>query len=81
VQGAAGSARTADEWVQAVGYAESVLESTRPGSPAAPSPPSGAWAVEVTRAPWQVAGLEQVTVTVVLPRGARLTVHRLERAP
>jgi type II secretory pathway pseudopilin PulG len=78
------STREVEVWLEAVGYAEMSMELTKlgPGGalPALDAQPAG-FARDVTARPWTGGrGLDQVTVTVSLPGGGELVVHRLVRA-
>ena len=83
-QGSTQSVLVAEQWNRAAAVAESYMESAllarRDGAvAAAPSTPDGITAkVQVT--PWR-GRLRDMTVTVALPDGRTLTVHRLVRSP
>jgi type II secretory pathway pseudopilin PulG len=76
---------TASEWAEAAALAEAALEAhallpaNARGRYAFPDG-TGAERIVVSSEPWEVAGVERVTVTVLLPRHGRLSVQRLERA-
>src|SRR5437870_3998359 len=84
-QATARATRDADEWIQAVSYAEAAMEQTKIASGVADAmlPTSGAagFAREVTveRTPDNPA-LETVTVRVTLPRGGVFVLQRIVRA-
>ena len=78
------STHDVEVWLQAVGYAESTMELTKLGAagalPGVDAPPPG-FARSVTVRPWAGGhGLDEVTVTIALPDGGELVVHRLVRA-
>jgi prepilin-type N-terminal cleavage/methylation domain-containing protein len=71
----------AREWNEAVGYAVDGMERSKLGPAAAAALPSerlpGGFRRQTTLQPWR-AGLDLVTVTVVLPAGGRFDLYRLE---
>jgi type II secretory pathway pseudopilin PulG len=80
-QGAHRSARDAAAWTAAVAYAEAGIEEAALGPP----PAAGADSLpdfrrEVAVRPWRGA-VDEVTVTVTLPSGARMSLRRLVRRP
>jgi type II secretory pathway pseudopilin PulG len=83
-QGSGQSVRLAEQWNRAAAVAESYMESellSRRAGVAAP-PPSAVDGItaRVQVTPWR-GRLRDVTVTVALPDGQTLTVHRLVRSP
>ena len=80
------STQSAEAWVQAVSYAEATMEQTKLGTAADGGMPATAGEPGFTREidvrPWAgVRGVEQVTVTVMLPDGRAFVLRRLVRAP
>lgn len=77
------SAQHTAEWVQAVGYAEAAMEDTKLGStPAANEQLAAGFSRDVTVQPWRgTPSMEQVTVTITMPRGATFVLQRLVPAP
>ena len=78
-QGASRSARDAQQWAQAVGYAEAGMESAALGVAADDEPLPGLTR-QVEARPWR-GGVDEVTVTVTMPRGGRYVLRRLVRRP
>lgn len=72
--------RTADQWVQAVSYAEAAMEQSKlPVAVPIDTLPRG-FARTVTVAPWPNApGISRVTVTVNMPDGREFKLERLIR--
>jgi hypothetical protein len=70
------------EWSRAVEYAQDAIERAQFGGPSQLATPAeslpGGFRREITRRPWQ-PGLTLVTVTVLLPGGARFGLDRLTR--
>lgn len=82
-QGAGRSIRAAEEWNRATAVAESVVESAVVAHREAVAPeaiplPDG-FAAQVDSRAWRVDRVDDVSVTVTLPDGRALTVHRLVR--
>lgn len=79
-QSASRSARDATAWTAAVGYAEAGVDAAVAGAPVAgPGADSLAgFTRAVTVRPWR-GGVDEITVTVTLPSGARMAAHRLVR--
>jgi type II secretory pathway pseudopilin PulG len=74
------SAREASAWVQAVGYAEASMEQSKLGTAADPFADSlvSGFSRDIEVRPWPGSrGVEQITVTVSLPRGGVFMLHRL----
>lgn len=70
----------ASEWTRAVGYAEALMEEMKISPATAeqrgePDEPAHGFRRWVTRREWR-DGTELVTVTVTMPRGARLEISR-----
>jgi hypothetical protein len=78
--------RDAEEWIQAVSYAEASMEQTKLGAGADDRtfpislPPGFAHDVGVEPMPG-IHGVETVTVRIMLPRGGAFVLHRVVRAP
>jgi Tfp pilus assembly protein PilV len=81
-QGAARSARDAAAWSAAVAWAESGMEEATLGAPPEAADSLPGYRRELAVRPWR-AGVDEVTVTVTLPSGARFALRRLaaHRAP
>ena len=80
-QGAGRAARNAAAWSTAVAYAEAGMEQAVLGAPFQPSADADSlpgFRREVAVRPWRGA-VDEVTVTVTLPSGARMSLHRLVR--
>jgi type II secretory pathway pseudopilin PulG len=68
------------EWVQAVGYAESLMEETKLGAATSHDALPAGFGGNISSEPWpEVRNIERVTVTITLPRGGAFTLHRLVR--
>ncbi len=70
-------------WSEAVAYAEDGMELAKMGSTTLRGPPGevlpGGFHRQITRRPAAVKGFETVTVSVILPGGARFDLDRLAR--
>jgi type II secretory pathway pseudopilin PulG len=73
----------AQEWVQAVGFAEAAMEETKLGTgDQVPESASSGFRRDVSVRPWTASPeLQLVTVEVSLPRGGTFTLQRLTRGP
>jgi type II secretory pathway pseudopilin PulG len=78
-QGASRSARDADTWAQAVSHAEAGMESALLGVDAREDSLPGLGRRIEARA-WR-GDVDEVTVTVTMPRGGRYVLRRLVRRP
>ena len=83
----AGTTRATDDariWSQAVVYAEDAMESMLSGQEAlrgrSAEPLGGGFSRQVSVTPW-ASGIDRVTVTIRLPRGASYAVERLVARP
>lgn len=84
-QGTSRATRDAEEWVQAVSYAEATMEQTKlgpgaeDGAMSPPLPTGFARHVNVESMP-RTPGVEAVTVRITLPRGGAFVLQRVVRA-
>ncbi|MEO8575755.1 MAG: type II secretion system protein [Gemmatimonadales bacterium] len=82
-EGSSRNVANAEAWVTAVAYAEEGMEAAKTGSPSLSQLQArrmaDGFARQVRIAPAQV-GLNDIVVTVTLPRGGQFVVHRLVSA-
>ena len=81
-QASSRSVHVSEEWDHAVAVAESAMESElaslKQGAPRLGTDIPLGFSAQVSAAPWR-AGLMDVEVTVTMPDGQALTIHRLTR--